>query len=255
MYLTNSSGHSTINHSPNTTCNAIARRCSRKLHKRTILIKTTLETIWAFFIHNQQLWASASKPTGSVPTIQSPEVKMGSITLWPPIWAFLQLVELLLNTKQKHKVQKVHTSLFEKKMCDWHTLIWYTDRSLHILKPQSQLWAFSEQDNNIPVTQSPERGGDCCAVASSQGMLSDYWKREGRVEFDGVEVSVMTWSTLDVSHIHPSLMCVRSSHMCINASCCKLTMIEDRWQVINSKVIPQDGEETLWNHTIHTQVF
>ena len=36
-----------------------------------------------FFIHNQQLWASASEPTGSMPTTQSPERKVGTITLWP----------------------------------------------------------------------------------------------------------------------------------------------------------------------------
>ena len=35
------------------------------------------------FIHNKQLWASASEPTGSVPTTQSPERKVGTIALWP----------------------------------------------------------------------------------------------------------------------------------------------------------------------------
>ena len=34
-------------------------------------------------VHNQQLWASASEPTGSVPTTQSPERKVGTIVLWP----------------------------------------------------------------------------------------------------------------------------------------------------------------------------
>ena len=33
------------------------------------------------FLHNQQLWASASEPTGIVPTTQFPERKVGTIAI------------------------------------------------------------------------------------------------------------------------------------------------------------------------------
>ena len=39
---------------------------------------------------------------------------------------------------------------------------------------------------------------------------------------DGVEVSVTAWSsaTVDASHMHPSLVCVRGSHVCVSKPVC-----------------------------------
>ena len=48
---------------------------------------------------------------------------------------------------------------------------------------------------------------------------------------DGVEVSVMVWSstTVDSSHIDPSLVCVRGSRVCIKA--CELLQVSESFGV------------------------
>ena len=56
----------------------------------------------------------------------------------------------------------------------------------------------------------------------------------------GVEVSVMVLSstTVDVSHMHPSLVCVRSSHVCVSkhVCCCMVNKYVGVGQVLSHGV-------------------
>ena len=53
---------------------------------------------------------------------------------------------------------------------------------------------------------------------------------------DGVEVSVMAWSstTVNVNHMRPSLVCVRGSHVCASkhVCCCKVSKCVGVGQVL-----------------------
>ena len=75
----------------------------------------------------------------------------------------------------------------------------------------------------LPHTSSQKRGGDYHAMASSQGVLNEGWKRVGLIDgWCGSECYEVVINTCQCQPMHSSLMCEEKSHvyqsLCVLAS-------------------------------------
>ena len=106
---------------------------------------------------------------------------------------------------------------------DFKLTLWFSSRCFSSCSQSILCASVKVPTDNVPAPQSPKRGWDYRAMASSQGTLSDGWKRgEEMVGFDWW--MVWKWESWGVSsilvNVSPSTRpsSLRDNHVCIIAS-------------------------------------